>query len=201
MHEVILPAMPHQTGPIWRFVRPSALRSPAISRNLALTKHRCRCLRSTTMKFSTFFALVAAIIFVDPVFGQDSAKPITKTAVLAGGCFWCIQPAFDKADGVIKTVVGYCGGTEPNPTYELVGSEKTQYRESIEITYIPQKFPSHSCSTFTGGKSIRPRPMANLPTSVRAIAPRFLLQTTTSGRSLKLQRQSWRAPASSPRRS
>jgi peptide-methionine (S)-S-oxide reductase/peptide methionine sulfoxide reductase msrA/msrB len=62
-----------------------------------------------------------------------------KTAVLAGGCFWCIQPAFDKAPGVIKTVVGYCGGTEPNPTYELVGSEKTKYRESIEITYDPAK--------------------------------------------------------------
>src|SRR4051812_24200777 len=61
----------------------------------------------------------------------------TRTAVFAGGCFWCIQPAFDKAPGVIKTVVGYCGGTEPNPTYELVGSEKTKYRESIEITYDP----------------------------------------------------------------
>ena len=46
--------------------------------------------------------------------------------MLAGGCFWCIQPAFDKAPGVIKTIVGYSGGTEPNPTYELVTSEKTQ---------------------------------------------------------------------------
>src|SRR3954454_20197747 len=63
----------------------------------------------------------------------------TKTAVFAGGCFWCIQPAFDKAPGVIKTVVGYCGGTEPNPTYELVGSEKTKYRESLEITYDPAR--------------------------------------------------------------
>jgi len=62
-----------------------------------------------------------------------------KTAVFAGGCFWCIQPAFDKAKGVIRTVVGYCGGTEPNPTYELVSSEKTGYRESIEITYDPTK--------------------------------------------------------------
>src|ERR1043166_3583330 len=70
---------------------------------------------------------------------HQKQPPATKTAVLAGGCFWCIQPAFDKADGVIKTVVGYCGGTEPNPTYELVGSEKTQYRESIEITYDPAK--------------------------------------------------------------
>src|SRR5438552_16053607 len=70
---------------------------------------------------------------------QNSTSPPTKTAIFAGGCFWCIQPAFDKANGVIKTVVGYSGGTEPNPTYELVTSEKTNYRESIEITYGPAK--------------------------------------------------------------
>jgi methionine-S-sulfoxide reductase len=69
---------------------------------------------------------------------QTSPAP-TKTAVFAGGCFWCIQPAFDKVPGVIKTTVGYSGGTEPNPTYELVGSERTKYRESIEIVYDPTK--------------------------------------------------------------
>lgn len=69
----------------------------------------------------------------------QTAPPSTKTAVFAGGCFWCIQPAFDKAPGVLKTTVGYCGGTEPNPTYQLVGSEKTKYRESIEIEYDPAK--------------------------------------------------------------
>ena len=72
-------------------------------------------------------------------FGQSPTPSSTKTAVFAGGCFWCIQPAFDKASGVIKTVVGYCGGTEPNPTYKLVTSEKPKYRESIEITYDPAK--------------------------------------------------------------
>jgi methionine-S-sulfoxide reductase len=72
-------------------------------------------------------------------YGQSPVAASTKTAVFAGGCFWCIQPAFDKAAGVIKTVVGYCGGTEPNPTYKLVTSEKTKYRESIEITYDPAK--------------------------------------------------------------
>jgi peptide methionine sulfoxide reductase msrA/msrB len=71
--------------------------------------------------------------------GQNPSPPETKTAVFAGGCFWCIQPAFDKAKGVIKTVVGYCGGTQPNPTYDLVSSEKTGYRESIQITYDPAK--------------------------------------------------------------
>ena len=72
-------------------------------------------------------------------YGQSPAPATTRTAVFAGGCFWCIQPAFDKAPGVIKTVVGYCGGTEPDPTYKLVTSEKTNYRESIEITYDPAK--------------------------------------------------------------
>src|SRR5436853_6852704 len=81
---------------------------------------------------SLIVLFVASSLLADP-------SPQTRTAVFAGGCFWCIQPAFDKAPGVIKTVVGYCGGTEPNPSYELVTSEKTQYRESIEITYDPAK--------------------------------------------------------------
>jgi methionine-S-sulfoxide reductase len=76
---------------------------------------------------------------VDSSRAQTSSPSPTKTAIFAGGCFWCIQPAFDKANGVIKTILGYSGGTEPNPTYELVSSEKTGYRESIEITYNPAK--------------------------------------------------------------
>ena len=70
---------------------------------------------------------------------QSPSPATTRTAIFAGGCFWCIQPAFDEAPGVIKTVVGYSGGTEPNPTYKLVTSEKTKYRESIEVTYDPVK--------------------------------------------------------------
>lgn len=84
------------------------------------------------------YALIAACTIASSQ-GQNSSPAETKTAIFAGGCFWCIQPAFDKAKGVIKTVVGYCGGTEPNPTYQLVSSEKTGYRESIQITYDPAK--------------------------------------------------------------
>src|SRR5258708_23560351 len=85
------------------------------------------------------FAYVFLLFLVAASEAQDSQPAVTKTAVFAGGCFWCIQPAFDKAPGVIKTTVGYCGGTEPNPTYELVGSERTKYRESIEVVYDPAK--------------------------------------------------------------
>src|SRR6266498_2105691 len=84
------------------------------------------------------FAIAVASL-IDPAHGQDSSPSPTRTAIFAGGCFWCIQPAFDKSKGVIKTVVGYSGGMEPNPTYELVSSEKTGYREAIEITYDPAR--------------------------------------------------------------
>src|SRR6202011_4041495 len=82
---------------------------------------------------------VVIALIADLGSAQNSPAPAAKTAAFAGGCFWCIQPAFDKAPGVIKTIVGYCGGTEPNPTYKSVSSEKTGYRESIEITYDPAK--------------------------------------------------------------
>src|ERR1700745_697709 len=86
-----------------------------------------------------FTILTAALLSSSRAESPASSNPDLRTAVLAGGSFWCIQPAFDKAPGVVKTVVGYCGGTEPNPTYELVTSEKTNYRESIEIPYDPAK--------------------------------------------------------------
>src|SRR3954469_10390743 len=84
----------------------------------------------------TFAALVAG---VGAAIDESSPKTGEKVAIFAGGCFWCIQPAFDKAPGVHRTMVGYCGGTEPNPTYDLVTTEKTKYRESIEIFYDPTK--------------------------------------------------------------
>ena len=94
------------------------------------------------MKRTLILLLSCALIAASTIassHGQNSSPAEIRTAIFAGGCFWCIQPAFDKAKGVIKTVVGYCGGTEPNPTYEVVSSEKTGYRESLQITYDPAK--------------------------------------------------------------
>lgn len=63
----------------------------------------------------------------------------TNTAVFAGGCFWCMQPPFDHAKGVTKTVVGYTGGTRETASYNLVSAHKTQHREAIEVTYDPSQ--------------------------------------------------------------
>jgi methionine-S-sulfoxide reductase len=60
-----------------------------------------------------------------------------KTAVFAGGCFWCMQPPYDQAKGVVKTVVGYIGGDAADANYKKVSAHKTKHRESIEVTYDP----------------------------------------------------------------
>jgi peptide-methionine (S)-S-oxide reductase len=57
----------------------------------------------------------------------------TKIATFAGGCFWCMEPPFDKLDGVISTVSGYTGGRTVDPTYEEVSSG-TGHAESLQVT-------------------------------------------------------------------
>ena len=54
---------------------------------------------------------------------------------LAGGCFWCISDYFLMQDGVEETRVGYSGGLEKDATYEMVKSQQTKHRESVEVTY------------------------------------------------------------------
>src|SRR5436309_1157895 len=61
------------------------------------------------------------------------------TATFAGGCFWCMQPPFEKLAGVVSTTVGYTGGHAKNPTYEEVSAGGTGHAESIEIVYDPGK--------------------------------------------------------------
>jgi peptide methionine sulfoxide reductase msrA/msrB len=66
-----------------------------------------------------------------------SADAETKTAIFAGGCFWCMQEPFDHVKGVTKTVVGYTGGSKEDANYTTVSAHKTEHREAIEITYDP----------------------------------------------------------------
>jgi peptide-methionine (S)-S-oxide reductase len=67
--------------------------------------------------------------------GQVARAAETKTAIFAGGCFWCMEDAFDQVEGVTETISGYAGGTKPNPTY---GSHEG-YQEAVKVTYDPVK--------------------------------------------------------------
>jgi peptide-methionine (S)-S-oxide reductase len=60
-------------------------------------------------------------------------------AVFAGGCFWCMETAFEGVPGVISAVSGYAGGGEKNPSYEQVGSGTTGHAESVKVTFDPAK--------------------------------------------------------------
>ena len=62
-----------------------------------------------------------------------------KTAIFAGGCFWCMEHPFDEIDGVISVTSGYTGGTKANPTYEEVSSGTTGHAESVQVVYDPAK--------------------------------------------------------------
>ncbi|MBI2837954.1 MAG: peptide-methionine (S)-S-oxide reductase MsrA [Acidobacteria bacterium] len=62
-----------------------------------------------------------------------------EEAIFAGGCFWCMEPPFEKLDGVSQVISGYAGGIEENPTYEEVSSGTTGHRESVKIVYDPSR--------------------------------------------------------------
>ena len=61
------------------------------------------------------------------------------TATVAGGCFWCMEPPFEKLDGVRAVVSGYTGGSEVNPTYEEVSTQRTGHLEAVWIVFDPSR--------------------------------------------------------------
>jgi len=61
-----------------------------------------------------------------------------KEAIFAGGCFWCMQPVFDRIEGVRGTEVGFAGGSEQQPSYKEVASGMTSHREVIRVSYDPE---------------------------------------------------------------
>jgi peptide methionine sulfoxide reductase msrA/msrB len=62
-----------------------------------------------------------------------------EKATFAGGCFWCLEPPYEKMDGVFEVISGYTGGDEVNPTYKEVSRGKTGHVESVQISYDPAR--------------------------------------------------------------
>jgi peptide-methionine (S)-S-oxide reductase len=73
-----------------------------------------------------------------PAAAQATKKGLAK-ATFAGGCFWCMEPPYDKLDGVVSTTSGYIGGTKKNPTYEEVSAGGTGHAEAVQVVWDPSK--------------------------------------------------------------
>jgi peptide-methionine (S)-S-oxide reductase len=87
--------------------------------------------------FRTWIAVLVLGALPSPAWPSDPAK--TESAIFAGGCFWCMQPPFEKLKGVISTTVGYTGGHTKNPTYDEVSAGGTGHAESVMIVFDPQQ--------------------------------------------------------------
>src|ERR671929_2340033 len=69
---------------------------------------------------------------------QDTPLATEELATLAGGCFWCLEAAYNELRGIKRVVSGYAGGSVPNPSYEQVCSGRTGHAEVVQVTFDPE---------------------------------------------------------------
>ncbi len=70
---------------------------------------------------------------------QTVSDTTLQHATFAMGCFWHSEEIFLEIKGVKDALPGYCGGSEPNPSYEIVGSGSTRYAESVDVAFDPKE--------------------------------------------------------------
>ncbi|GAB4317052.1 MAG: peptide-methionine (S)-S-oxide reductase MsrA [Geminocystis sp.] len=81
--------------------------------------------------------IISIFLILSPSANAETDK--IQTATFAGGCFWCMEPPYDKVEGVISTTSGYTGGNVKNPTYKQVSQGQTGHAEAVQVKYDSSK--------------------------------------------------------------
>ena len=93
--------------------------------------------RRTFYSVKIFFGQIVAFFAV--ISSSVQSTESLETAIFAGGCFWCMEEAFEQIEGVVKVESGYTGGIIENPSYDMVSQGKTKHLEAIRVTYNSTK--------------------------------------------------------------
>ena len=96
------------------------------------------------MRRKVTLSVITVAIFLFGTWNLQSTSQATADSTLgkayfAGGCFWCMEEAFEKVEGVLSATSGYMGGTAADPSYEEVSAGRTGHAESVEVVYDPAK--------------------------------------------------------------
>lgn len=91
------------------------------------------------MRMPFLIPLMLALSLPLPAFADAAPTTRLETAILAGGCFWCIEADYEKLDGVVEVISGYTGGHIENPTYKQVSAGRTGHIEAVKVTYDADK--------------------------------------------------------------
>lgn len=118
--------------------------------------------------------------------------PTFQKATFAGGCFWCMQDAFEGLEGVINVVSGYAGGHKQNPTYEEVSSGTTVTTKRFKSPLIPREYPTHICWIFSGVRSIPQTQADSLPTEAHNTKPPFSITMKSRGFWRRNPKRNWK---------
>jgi peptide methionine sulfoxide reductase msrA/msrB len=130
----------------------------------------------------TGYDYVAKRSYKTEAISQSTDHTSVEVATFAGGCFWCMEPPFEKLAGVNEVISGYTGGDVMNPSYEEVASGTTGHLEAVRVVYDPKVISYEKLLDGFGDKLTQQMMGVNLLIAESLIYPLFSTLTNNKNK-------------------